>query len=184
MKKTLLLSFIFMFSLLVVACNDDDDDDNSPTTQNPPENTDPTFEAIISGDITDTIAFTVPDGIFTEQSILGSYVGVSNLLSLNIMELPTGYQINLIGNRDSFGEGDFEASGMLGYGGYVDTALGRAFVGTACTTTFDSVVLFQDVIQATYTVAGSFTMTAEDNSTPPRVIEINGTFENITIGVN
>ena len=184
MKKTMLLSFVFLFSIFVTACNDDDDDDNNPSTQNPPANADPSFTAIISGDITDTISFTVDGGIFTEQSILGSYSSALNFLSLNAMELPTGFQIGMVGNRDSFGEGDYTADGTLGYGGYTDNAQGRAFVGTACTVSFDSVVLFQDVVQATYTVHGSFSMTLEDTSTPPREIEIDGTFENITIGVN
>lgn len=185
MKKTLLLSFIFMFSLLVVACNDDDDDDNGgPATQNPPENTDPTFTAIISGDITDTIFFTVPGGIFTDQTVLGSYVGVANLMTINVMELPTGYQLLLVGNRDSFGTGEFVAEGVGGFGAYNDTDLGRAYTATACTITLESTELVQDLVQATYNANGSFSMELEDASTPPSTIEINGTFENMTLSVN
>jgi len=188
MKKTILLSFVFIFSLFVASCNNDDDDNSSGPSggnNNPPANSDPAFTAIISGDITDTISFTVPDGIFKDQSIIGSYVGVVDLLTLNIMELPTGYQLNLAGQRSSFGKGDFVASqDGGGFGAYNDSDLNRAFSGTSCTVTIESTELVQDVVQASYNVDGSFSMTLQDNSTSPREIEINGTFENIPLSVN
>ena len=188
MKKTMLLSFVFIFSLFVASCNNDDDDDSggpSGGNENPQGNTDPTFTAFISGDITDTISFTVPDGIFKNHTIIGSYVGVVDLLTINVMELPTGYQLNLAGQRSSFGEGDYIGSqDGGGFGAYNDSDQNRAFSGTACTVTIESTELIQDVVQASYEANGSFTMTLEDMSNPPRVIEINGTFENIPLSVN
>lgn len=188
MKKTILLSFVFIFSLVVASCNSDDDDNNAGQpggNNNPPANSDPAFTAIISGDITDTISFTVEGGIFKNHSIIGSYVGVVDLLTLNIMELPIGYQLNLAGQRSSFGEGDYVASqNGGGFGAYSDSDQNRAFLGTSCTITIESTELIQDVVQASYEANGSFTMTLEDMSTPARVIEINGTFENIPFSVN
>lgn len=186
MKKTILLSVVFMIPLFVASCNNNDDNGGGPSggNNNPSGNTDPAFTAIISGDITDTISFTVEDGIFKNHTVLGSYVGVVDLLTINIMELPVGYQLSLAGQRSSFSEGDYVATQKGGYGAYNDPDLNRAFMGTECTITIESTDLIQDVVQASYDANGSFSITLEDMSTPPRVIEINGTFENMPLSVN
>jgi hypothetical protein len=187
MKKTILLSMVCVLSIMIGACNDDDDDNggNDPNPNPPSENADPSFEAIISGAITDTIAFIIPDEIVTSESINGAYVGVANLLSITAIELPTGFQFSIVGNKDSWGTGDFVATGMGGgFGAYSDPNLGRSYLGTASTITITSSELLQDLVQATYRVDGSFTMTLADNNNPGSTIQINGTFENIVIGVN
>lgn len=185
MKKTILLSFLFVFSLFVSACNDDDDDDdNQPNTQNQEENTDPEFEAIISGALTDTISFTIDGGIQTDHSIIGSYVGVADLLNIVVMELPTGFQFTITGNRDSFGEGTYEASQQGGFGAYNNTGEGIAYLGTSCTIEITSTELLQDLVQAQYNATGTFSMTLENSSDSSQTIQIEGTFKNIPIGVN
>lgn len=171
-----------MLSMMIAACKEDDD--NGDPVNPPAENPEPSFTANISGDITDTISFTIVGGIQTTHSIIGSYASVSNLLSINVMELPMGYQFSLIGNKDGFGTGDFVASGDMGYGAYNDNDQGRNFLGTSATITIESSELLQNVVQATYLVKGSFSMTLEDNSTPPSQITIEGSFENVTIQVN
>lgn len=181
MKKSLLLASILLFSLLVAACSSDDDNPSDPT---PPANSDPTVSITITGDVNDNVSFTIPGGVVNDVSVVGSFSGAADLLSLNIMKLPTGYSFSLIGNRESFGEGDYVASGMTGYGAYTDVAQNRIYVGTASTITLSSFTLLQDVVQATYSASGSFTATMEDTSTPPKVIQIEGTFENITLSVN
>lgn len=183
MKNTILLTPVLLFSLLTAACNNDDDG-NVPPAAPAEENGDPTVSVIISGDLTDTVAFTIPGGIMNEVAVSASYVGISNLLLLNFSELPTGFSFGFVGNRNTFGEGEFVASGIGGYGNYVDAAQERAYTGTSCTITLTSLTTVQDVVEATYDADGSFSATMEDMSTPPKVIQINGEFANISLHAN
>lgn len=171
-----------MFSLLAVACKKDNDDtDSSDLSQ---KYGDPTVSIIISGEITDTVSFTLPGGVMTDHSISASYVGVADLLSLHIVELPTGFQFSFFGNRDYFATGDYEASGVSGYGAYNDPNADRTFIATSTTITISSMDLIQNIVQASYNANGSFSSTLEDPDDATKVIQIEGKFENITLSVN
>jgi len=191
MKRILFSGLVlFLFSIFAVGCNNDDDDNSGPSGNNniPPDTTaaeDPTLTIILSGSTNDTITYTMTGGIATEQSIIGTHNSAAlGLLSINAGELPLGWSFNLIANTSTFGEGTFEASGVVGYGGLNNTSTGEGFIGTSSTITITELELVQDVINATYNAWGTFEVDMEDQMNPGETVEATGTFSNISITTN
>lgn len=181
MKKTLIFT-LFLSGLLVhAACKKDDQDPPPPSSNNNP---DVSFQAIISGDIVDTLSFTIPGAIVTDYSVVATYSGAIGILNMSVMKLPAEYQFGLNGTRDSFALGDFEGSEMMGYGSYTDAGLGRQFLATQSTITISSIETAQSVVNATYWANGSFSATMESTDSSPSIIQVEGSFENITLHVN
>jgi len=192
MKRILFSGLVlFLFSFLAVGCNNDNDDNSGPSgnnNNNPTDTTaaeDPTLTIIVSGSMNDTITYTMTGGIATEQSIIGTHNSTAmGLLSINAAELPLGWSLNLIANTNAFGEGTFEASGIVGYGGLNNTSSGQGFIGTSSSITITELELVQDVVNATYNAWGSFELEMEDQMNSGETVEATGTFSNISITVN
>lgn len=168
-----LLSFAF-----IVSCSDDKVADNNNNTTLP----DAVFTLNVSGAENHTFNFTLPKNVASDYAINGSLIKSQNLFSLIVFPLPMTWRFSLVADISSLETGDYNLKPDLG--DFINPSQTFSYFATSGTVTITKATLYQSVstIQDWF-IDGTFTGTYKDNSTPPAVITVSGSFSGVNIKV-
>lgn len=187
--KHLLLLLLSVSMVSITACKKDDDDDSDTTESELP---DAVFSADISGDVTRHVEFTLPKNVASAdgKAVNGSQSNSINLLLINVLGGSEKWSIAFGVSASSVTTGTFQMNQtQSSFGSYNDQAAGEGYLSTSGSVTITKAELYQSLggsIGAAndYFIDGTFTMSCEDGSNPPKQITVTGSFSGINIKDN
>lgn len=176
------LTLLALPLLLIIFTSCKKDNDNDPTE--PDTLPDAVFNATISGDESETYAFTLPQGQAGTYAINGSHVSNVELFQMIVMEMPAGWQMSFAVNMENFGTGTYQMNqGQSDVSTYFNDVTGKAYISTSGTINITKADQYLEAgSQDGYYIEGNFTMQGIDSSTPPQQVTVSGSFEGIYIG--
>ena len=180
MKKKLLQIPMLALVLILGACSSDStassDDENEPGNLPNLE-----FSVTVSGAESHNFEFILAHGTSGSHAATGAFNSNLQLFSINILQLPSGWSMNLAATSSGINERTFQMNqGDLDLSSFKNPDGTNVYLSTSGSVTFTDADFFGSVenVEVWY-VSGNFDITMEDNQ--GNEIDVTGSFDGVAM---
>ncbi len=176
--STLIVS-ILVFGACMSSCKKENNTNNQPATNTNNTAPDASFNAIITGDMSNSIDFTLPGGVADTRSINGSLISSAKLLQIIVLN-GSASTITLVASGEALTTGSFPMNtGNGAISSYTDGS--NTFQSTSGTIKINNVQEHSSGMGGY--ISGEVNMSMEEkSSSATRTISVSGTFSGVYIG--